>query len=121
MLTLHTETTIDSCHFLRNYKGKCSKQHGHTWLLEVWIMGDSSRCDDIGILFDFGKVNIIKDKLDHDILNNIEPFTEINPTAENLSIWIYNQFKELDPDLMFRVKLFETAVTKQTWCECGDF
>jgi len=121
MLTLHTETVIDSCHYLRDYVGKCSSPHGHSWKVEVWIMGDSSKKDDVGILFDFGNINKIKDQLDHKIINDVDPFHKINPTAENLSEWIYNQLKENDPDLMFKIRLYETVVGKETYCECGDF
>lgn len=121
MLTLHTETVIDSAHFLRGYEGKCSSWHGHSWLIEVWIMGDSSKKDKVGILFDFGHVNYIKEFLDHKLINEIPPFDKKNPTAENLSEWVYDLLKNTNPDLMFKVRLYETAVRKETWCECGDF
>lgn len=121
LLTLHTETVIDACHQLRGYNGNCSRQHGHSWWLHVWIKGDSSQKDEIGILFDFGEIKKIQGKLDHQFINEIPPFDTINATAENLSEWIYEELKKIKPDLQFKIRLYETAVTKKTWCECGDF
>jgi 6-pyruvoyltetrahydropterin/6-carboxytetrahydropterin synthase len=120
-LTLHTETVIDSSHYLKGYDGKCAAIHGHSWKLQVWIKGDSSQCDDVGILFDFGNIKKIQEKLDHKLINTISPFDEINPTAENLSIWIYNALTDINFNLKYKVRLYETAVGKETYCECGDF
>ena len=116
---LHTETVIDSCHYLKGYDGKCSELHGHTWLLKVWIKG--SKLDDVGILFDFTKIKTIKNIFDHKLINKIKPFDEINPTAENMSRVIYEWLKINHSHLEFCVRLYETAVGKETWCEYGDF
>jgi len=121
ILTLHTETVIDSSHKLCNYEGNCKRVHGHSWFVEVWIKGDSSLCDNIGILFDFGNIKKLKDKYDHFYINDIEPFDKINPTAENLCMQFYEELKEIKPKLDFKVKVFETKVGKETWCQCGDF
>jgi len=116
-ITLHTEIVIDSAHRLVNYQGECSRIHGHTWKVDVWIQGKIEDKDVIGILFDFGKIKIIKEKLDHRFLNDIEPFDKINPTAENLSLYILEELLEINPILEYRVKIFETAIGKETWCQ----
>lgn len=121
LITLHTETWIDSCHKLVEYDGACARMHGHTWQVNIWIKGDSKYKDSVGILFDFGLVKKIKDKYDHRLLNEIAPFDKINPTAENISQEIYEELKALRPELQFKVRLYETAVGKQTYCELGDF
>jgi 6-pyruvoyltetrahydropterin/6-carboxytetrahydropterin synthase len=120
-LTLHTETVIDSCHKLVKYDGPCQRLHGHSWFVEVWIQGDSSQKDEVGILFDFGNVKEIKEKYDHFYLNDIPPFNTINPTAENISENIYNELKAKRKELNFKVRVYETYVGKKTYCECGDF
>lgn len=128
-LTLHTETFIDSAHYLTGYDGPCCRLHGHTWRVRVWISGDSDRRDHVGIMFDFGKVKQIKDLLDHQIINIVMDFDESlpdntrdrNPTAENLTMWIYDQLKRNDPDLCFKVRVYETSIGKETYCEGGDF
>ncbi len=112
-MTLHTEEVIDSCHKLENYEGKCKNLHGHTWKIELWIQGKDSQKDSVGILFDFGNIKIIKEELDHKCLNDV---IKENPTAENISKWILDKLIQLNPILEYRVKLYETAVGKETWC-----
>ena len=120
-IKLHTETVIDSCHSLREYDGPCLRRHGHSWFIEVWIEGDEKYQDSVGILFDFGNVKKIKDKYDHYDINTIEPFTEINPTAENLCKQFYKELKQIKPELDYKVRVYETYVGKKTWSETGDF
>lgn len=119
-ILLHTETVIDSSHYLRDYCGKCSSQHGHSWFIEVWIKGEKEDIDEVGILFDFGNIKKIKDKYDHKLINEIYPFTIINPTAENLAEQIYEELKEIK-SLEYKVRIYETKVGKETYCEYGDF
>lgn len=121
LLTLHTETTIDSCHYLRGYDGKCSERHGHTWFVEVWIQGDHTLADTTGILFDFGNIKQIKELYDHKEINGISPFDVTNPTAENLCYHIWKLLKVIDARLDYKVRIYETKIGKETWCECGDF
>lgn len=120
-LTLHTEVVIDSCHKLKDYEGQCSRLHGHTWLVEIWIKGEPYQKDKVGILFDFGNVKKIKDIFDHQFLNEIPPFDTINPTAENLTEHFYCKLKTENPNLMFKVRVYETKIGKETWCEFGDW
>lgn len=121
LLTLYTETVLDSCHQLRGYDGKCQNLHGHSWKVCVWIKGKKEERDEIGIIFDFSNIEKIKEKLDHKFINEVEPFDKINPTAENLSMFIYDELKHERSNLMFKVRIYETAVGKETYCEYGDF
>lgn len=122
ILTLYTETVIDSCHYLRDYKdGPCNRIHGHSWLISIWVRGDEKYKNEVGILYDFTNVKRIKDKFDHYALNDIIPFNKINPTAENISSQIYKELKLGRPELDFKVRVYETKVGKETYCECGDF
>jgi len=123
MLTLHTETTIDSSHYLKNYKGKCAELHGHSWFIEIWVRGTIDQCDEIGILYDFGNVKKLKEKMDHRLINDIPYFKEndINPTAENITHWIYKELRKDRPELKFKVRVYETKVGKETYCEGGDW
>jgi 6-pyruvoyltetrahydropterin/6-carboxytetrahydropterin synthase len=120
MLTLHTETTIDSCHKLDGYDGKCKNLHGHTWKVELWFRGEENLKDKVGILVDFGIVKELKDLLDHKYLNDV---IVNNPTAENLTIWTYLWLanKINNNQINIRVRIYETAVDKLTYCESGDF
>lgn len=117
-ITLYTETVIDSCHNLRGYVGKCKNLHGHSWKISVWIQGEDSQKDSVGILFDFGNVSKIKDDLDHKYINqDVDYFKDINPTAENISLYILDYLLRVDCRLDYRVRVYETAVGKETFAQ----
>jgi len=76
-----------AAHYLRGYGGKCESMHGHNYRVEFSIAGD--KLDRIGMLYDFAVVRKelqdTLDEWDHKILNEVVPFTDINPTAENIA------------------------------------
>ena len=114
MFELTISVNFEAAHYINNYSGKCSRLHGHNWKVEVNISG--SKLDELGMLIDFrdlkAAVNKIMIKLDHYCLNEIEPFCSINPTAENIAKYIYEQLKEtqdFDQDIKLRsVKVWES-------------
>jgi len=119
-IRLHTEIVIDSAHFLKNYTGKCSQIHGHSWRIRVWVKGQSSQLDELGILYDFTDISYLKDMYDHKLLNECDPFIKVNPTAENMAISIYNHLKNSYSKLDFVVRVYENSINKETWAEAGD-
>jgi 6-pyruvoyltetrahydropterin/6-carboxytetrahydropterin synthase len=95
--------------------GKCNNPnyHGHNYDLEVKVIGE---CDpetgyviDTKILSDLIKKYVL-DRYDHKNLNlDTQEFKDVNPTAENIAISIYNLLKpKLAPDLELKIKLYET-------------
>lgn len=100
---------FDAAHALRGYPGKCKDLHGHTWDVEVSVAG--TELDDVGILYDFKKLKedlrAILDEYDHRYLNDVEPFDEMNSTAENLARVIYERLERRLPD---QVHLTEVCV-----------
>ena len=121
-LTLHTEGWYDASHHLENYKGKCSNSHGHTYLIRVWIKGEHVLKDKAGILWDFGNLKEAIKEFDHKDLN--EKFNAkggINSTAENQCMYFYEYFKQLNPELKFKIRVYEQINPKRSYCECGDF
>ena len=96
MYELKTITQFGAAHQLRNYHGQCEHLHGHNWKIEVFVKGEN--LDDNGLLVDF---KIIKDKtkeiikrLDHKFLNDLECFSEINPSSENIAKYIFNEISK---------------------------
>lgn len=92
--TLKVRDKFQAAHFLKEYKGKCEKMHGHSFQVEVEI--EIFELDEVGIGIDFTD---IKKKLsetlpDHTLLNDIYDF---NPTAENLSRHFFQQLKKYFP------------------------
>ncbi len=91
--TLTILTDFASAHTLRDYPGACSRMHGHNWKVEAEV--EASQLDETGMAIDFRKIKEaareIAGRLDHRYLNEIEPFTKVNPTAENIAAWFYQE------------------------------
>ena len=58
--------SFSSAHYLRGYKGKCEKLHGHNWKIEVEVEGEE--LDKKGLLIDFKKLKKILKNMDRFIL-----------------------------------------------------
>ena len=95
--------------------GKCSNPnfHGHNYELIVAVTGEIDKQTgfvmDMKILKDL-IYNEIETAFDHKNLNvEVEEFRELNPTAENIAVVIWNKLKpHLEPDLELAVTLYET-------------
>ena len=95
MYRISVKRHFDSAHFLRGYEGKCEALHGHRYQVKVTIEAPS--LNDIGLAFDFtrlkGELGDIILKYDHHCLNDVPPFDNINPSAENIAEAIYRELK----------------------------
>ncbi len=91
--TLKILTDFASAHTLRDYPGACARMHGHNWKVEAEVR--TSSLDEIGMGVDFKVIKKatrdIAARLDHRYLNEVEPFTGINPTAEHIAAWFYQE------------------------------
>ena len=96
MYTVSIVRTFSSAHSLREYKGKCEALHGHNWKVRVAI--NCQKIDEIGLTIDFGIVkkilSKITDKLDHQLLNELEMFQNVNPTSENIARYFYDEMSK---------------------------
>jgi 6-pyruvoyltetrahydropterin/6-carboxytetrahydropterin synthase len=117
MFEVSVEEVFPAGHSLRNYHGKCENVHGHNYRVCVTVQG--SDLDENGLLVDFAVVKklvrAVKDRLDHQYLNDLTPFDKINPSAENIARYFYDEVASgLDvPNgaKVSEVKLWETDVT----------
>lgn len=124
MYTVEVRGKFESAHRLREYKGKCENLHGHNW--KVSVRCQSPKLDDIGIVMDF---RILKDhlkevteQLDHVYLNELEAFTGVNPTSENIAKYIFDVMAEKlaceKPVTVSSVSVWETEGSCATYhCE----
>ena len=91
---LRVRDKFQAAHFIKEYKGKCEKLHGHTFQVEVAI--EVRELDSTGLGIDFA---LIKRKLteilpDHTLLNEVYEF---NPSAENLARRLFAELKKSFP------------------------
>ncbi len=95
--------------------GKCANEnfHGHNYDLTVSLTGKVD--PETGYVYDLAKLkDIIKkeveDYLDHKNLNlDIPEFKNLNPTAENIAILIYDRLiNHFNPDYKLKITLYET-------------
>jgi 6-pyruvoyltetrahydropterin/6-carboxytetrahydropterin synthase len=116
---LTIKSHFDAAHALRGYPGECRLLHGHTWDIEVTVA--ASELDEIGIVYDFKllkeDLNRVLDVYDHAYLNEIPPFDELSPTAENLARVIYESLAEtIDPRVsVVEVAVWESPIAKLTY------
>jgi 6-pyruvoyltetrahydropterin/6-carboxytetrahydropterin synthase len=93
MFELTVEDTFAAGHYLRNYKGKCENPHGHNYKIRVTLAG--KELDRAGLLLDFkdlrGVMRHVIERLDHQMINDIEPFTVLNPSAENIAKYFFDE------------------------------
>ena len=106
-MILRKEYWFESAHFIYNHPGKCRNLHGHSYKLFVCIEGTPEV--ETGMIIDFDDLSKVVSeqviaKLDHRFLNDLIPLS----TAENISIWIWEQLKPLLPDLC-QIEVFETT------------
>jgi 6-pyruvoyltetrahydropterin/6-carboxytetrahydropterin synthase len=114
MYVVSVQAHYDSAHFLRNYHGKCERLHGHRYVVELALQTDA--LDEAGIAFDFvivkKELRDLANHLDHQNLNDLEPFTELEPSAETQARWFYDELKSRFPDplatSMVYVRVWET-------------
>lgn len=93
MYEVTVERSFAAGHYLRNYKGKCENPHGHNYKVRVTLRG--VELDKAGLLLDFKDLkDVMKEvieRLDHQMLNDIEPFIRLNPSAENIAKYFYDE------------------------------
>ena len=116
------ETHFSAAHFLRNYHGRCENLHGHNWKIEVTVSSD--KLDEAGMALDFSilkeKTKAILEQLDHRNLNEIEPFTEINPSSENIAHFLFDLLTQNlrdHPVTLSRVTVWESQNSKASYSQ----
>ncbi|MGA2889302.1 MAG: 6-carboxytetrahydropterin synthase QueD [Terracidiphilus sp.] len=125
MYEVTVEAGFSSGHYLRNYKGKCENPHGHNYKVRVTLTG--VELDSAGLLLDFKMLKQVLrpviDRIDHRMLNDMEPFIVLNPSAENIAKYFYDQTNDLLAAMTegrVRVKeatIWETDTTTATYYE----
>ncbi len=117
MYDVTVKTGFAAAHQLRLYDGKYENLHGHNWTAQVTVEADE--LDPIGVGIDFVKLKAMVEKnlsdLDYHNINEVPPFDELNPSAENIARWLFLKLKD-------EVNTNSTRVKRVEICEmegCG--
>lgn len=113
MFEVTVEDTFAAGHYLRDYRGKCENPHGHNYKVRATLQG--RELDKAGLLLDFNELKHamrpVIAKLDHQMINDLEPFVKINPSAENLAKYFFEEInKSLKNTAAGRVSVKEVTV-----------
>jgi len=121
MFEVTVEQTFAAGHALRDYKGGCENVHGHNYRVRVTVEGD--QLDRGGLLVDFLDLNQLISGavayLDHRFINDLPPFDEINPSAENMAKYFFDRLnsglKNEVPVRISEVRVWETDTTSAVY------
>ena len=95
MYDVTVKTGFAAAHQLRLYDGKYENLHGHNWTAQVTVEADE--LDPIGVGIDFVELKAMVEKnlseLDYHNINEVPPFDEQNPSAENIARWLFLKLK----------------------------
>jgi 6-pyruvoyltetrahydropterin/6-carboxytetrahydropterin synthase len=126
---LKVKTSFDAGHRLLGYGGKCASPHGHTYEVELQLVGTD--VDDLGMVMDFSDLkgalrDWISENWDHSFLVNSDDiallealraiaegrifiFDHENPTAENLAKTLFFTMKAKFGSTVYAVEIRETS------------
>lgn len=122
MFEVAVEHTFAAGHALREYRGKCENVHGHNYRVQVVVRGE--KLDSIGMLADFVHLKKVLretcEPMDHVFLNEMPPFDKVNPTAENMALYIGEKLQAAlagnsNPVEVTEVKVWETDIQSATY------
>jgi 6-pyruvoyltetrahydropterin/6-carboxytetrahydropterin synthase len=115
--TLTVKDHFDAAHYLYDYPGECRNLHGHTWDIEVSV--ESTQLCELGMVYDFAllkkDLKAVLARYDHKYLNEIEPFDNISPTAENLARIIFEELSAVitqEGVFVTEVAVWESPIAK---------
>lgn len=127
MVKVTKRFSFEACHLLPYYRGACHNIHGHSYKLEVSVIGepitdkDNEKC---GMIIDFKDLkemvkNSIISKYDHSNLNTYFD----NPTAEIMVKHIGYEIMELLKDYNTKARLFSIKLweTEDSYAEFSPF
>jgi 6-pyruvoyltetrahydropterin/6-carboxytetrahydropterin synthase len=113
MYIINVKSHYDAAHFIRDYNGKCERLHGHRYEVEVALA-----FDDVGrggIAYDFTEakrqLRHVTEELDHQNLNELPAFAEIETSAENQARYIFETLRarlEGAGEQLLYVRVWET-------------
>jgi 6-pyruvoyltetrahydropterin/6-carboxytetrahydropterin synthase len=120
--TVRVEARFESAHYLREYRGISEPLHGHSYKVEADLAARGGGVDGDAIAVDFvsakRKLEALAKTLDYGCINDIPPFTTINPSAENIAEWFARELQGAVDDesaVVVAVTIWEGPVNSVTY------
>lgn len=120
--SVHVQARFESAHFLREYRGISEPLHGHSYKVEAELSSSGGGIDGDAIAVDFvsarRKLEVLAKKLDYGCINDVAPFTDINPSAENIASWFQRELAAAVADegaVVTSVTIWEGPVNSVTY------
>ena len=120
--TVRVEARFESAHYLREYRGISEPLHGHSYKVEADLAARGGGVDGDAIAVDFvsakRKLEALAKTLDYGCINDIPPFTTINPSAENIAEWFANELQSAvrsEDAVVVAVTIWEGPVNSVTY------
>jgi len=120
--TVRVEARFEAAHYLREYRGISEPLHGHSYKVEADLASRSGGIDSDAISVDFvsakRKLEALAKKLDYGCINEVPPFTEVNPSAENIAAWFHRELSSAVADenaVVAAVTIWEGPVSSVTF------
>jgi 6-pyruvoyltetrahydropterin/6-carboxytetrahydropterin synthase len=93
--TVRVEARFEAAHFLREYRGISEPLHGHSYKVQAELEARGGGVDGDAIAVDFvsakRKLESLAKRLDYGCINDVPPFNEVNPSAENIAEWFQRE------------------------------
>ncbi|PJA47976.1 MAG: 6-carboxytetrahydropterin synthase QueD [Syntrophobacterales bacterium CG_4_9_14_3_um_filter_49_8] len=88
--------SFSAAHTLKEIGGKCEELHGHNFVVEVSVTVPDLNREGLAIDFRVLKrwTEEILETLDHKYLNDIPYFNALNPSAENIALFVYERIAQ---------------------------
>ena len=117
MYQVVVKTQFSAAHQLKGYDGQYENLHGHNW--SAVVIAESEELDEMGVGIDFvnlkKKTEEVLSALDYQNINEVAPFDNQNPSAENIARWLFEKLSALLNTESVKIKRVEISETP----ECG--
>jgi 6-pyruvoyltetrahydropterin/6-carboxytetrahydropterin synthase len=122
MYIISVRSHYDSAHFLRNYHGKCERLHGHRYEVEAAFAFEE--LGEGGMAYDFtdakAALREITEELDHHNLNDLEPFRDVESSAENQARYLFEELRRRTGEFGSKLLYVRVWETPNQWAQYSE-
>ena len=96
MYEVIVKVNFSAAHQLRGYDGKYENLHGHNWTATVTVQAKELDAMEVGVDFVMLKKKTEKmlARIDYKNINEVSPFNKLNPSAENIAHWLFQNLAQ---------------------------